>query len=80
MLAVPRLSLAELTRLRADVVAATGVPIDLVSLNDAPVVLAKEIADGGRCLFARTLEAEVEFVTRARAAEPFSPHHRLQSP
>lgn len=41
--------------------------IDLVSLNDASIVLAHEVADSGRCLFARTPEIEVEFVTRARA-------------
>jgi predicted nucleotidyltransferase len=60
------LSLSELTRLRADLVQATGAPIDLLSLNDAPVVLAKEVADSGRCLFSRTPDAEVDFVTTAR--------------
>jgi predicted nucleotidyltransferase len=59
VLAVPPLSLAELTRLRADIVAASGAPVDLVSLDGAPVVLAKEVADSGRCLFVRTPEAEV---------------------
>jgi predicted nucleotidyltransferase len=67
VLAIPPLSVVELTRLRADLVGMTGAPIDLVSLNDAPIVLAKEVADSGRCLFARTPDAEVEFVTRARA-------------
>ena len=67
VLAEPPLSFDDILRLRADVVAATGMPIDLISLNTAPVVLAKEIADGGRCLFSRTPEADVEFVTRARA-------------
>ena len=62
------LPLDELMRLRADAVtAAGGVPIDLVSLNDASVVLAHEIADTGECLFARSPDIEVDFVTRARA-------------
>jgi hypothetical protein len=47
--------------------AATGAPIDLVSLNDASVVLAWEVADSGRCLYARDPDAEIGFVTRARA-------------
>ena len=63
----PPLSLDELMRLRADVVGATGAPIDLVSLNDASVVLAWEVADSGRCLYARDADAETEFVTRARS-------------
>jgi predicted nucleotidyltransferase len=63
----PPLSLDELMRLRADVVGATGAPIDLVSLNDASVVLAWEVADSGRCLYARDADAEIEFVTRARS-------------
>ena len=33
-----------------ELVLATGAPIDLVSLNHAPVVLAWEVADTGRCL------------------------------
>jgi hypothetical protein len=61
------LSLDELVRLRADVLAAAGAAIDLVALNRAPVVLAWEVANTGRCLFARSADAEVKFVTRARA-------------
>lgn len=53
--------------LAADLANATGAPIDLVSLNDAPVVLAHEVADAGRCLHASSPEVETEFVTRARA-------------
>jgi predicted nucleotidyltransferase len=68
VLSEPALSLDELMRLRADAVAAAGgLPIDLVSLNDAPVVLAHEVADAGRCLYARSHDAETEFVIRARA-------------
>jgi predicted nucleotidyltransferase len=63
----PPLSLDELMRLRADLVDATRAPIDLVFLNEASIVLAHEVADSGRCLFARTPEIEVEFVTSARA-------------
>src|ERR1035437_9036563 len=63
----PPLSLDELMRLRADVVGATGAPIDLVSLNDASVILAWEVADSGRCLYARDADAETEFVPRARS-------------
>jgi predicted nucleotidyltransferase len=57
----------ELLRVRADLVLAIGAEIDLVSLNDAPVVLAWEVAESGSCLYARDADAEVEFVTRARA-------------
>jgi len=67
ILSVPSPSLDELMRLRADVVAEARCPVDLVSLGDASVVLAKEVADTGRCLFAASPDIEVEFVTRARA-------------
>jgi predicted nucleotidyltransferase len=39
--------------------------IDLVWLNEAPPVLAREVTDG-ECLYADPPEAETEFVTRAR--------------
>jgi hypothetical protein len=48
-------------------VEAVGGPLDLVSLNRAGIVLAREVADHGICLHAEPPEAEVEFVTRARA-------------
>ncbi|RMH18249.1 MAG: nucleotidyltransferase domain-containing protein [Acidobacteria bacterium] len=67
ILSRPPLELDELMRLRADLVAAAGAGLDLVSLNDASVVLAKEVANGGRCLFARTPEEETDFVVRARS-------------
>jgi hypothetical protein len=38
-----------------------------VSLDDAPIVLAHEVAEHGVCLFARNPEDEVAFVTAARA-------------
>lgn len=63
----PPLSLDELMKRRADLAAATGAPIDLVSLNEAPIVLAHEVVEGGRCLYARTPDIETELVTRTRA-------------
>ena len=63
----PPLTLEDLTKRQADVISLTGVPIDLVSLNDASIVLAHEIVESGTCLYARTPDAETEFVTRARA-------------
>lgn len=62
-----RLGFDDLMRLRADAVAAARMPVDLVDLADAGVVLAHEVAQTGRCLFARDPEDEVTFVTRARA-------------
>lgn len=68
VLTEPALLLDELLRLRADVVAAAGgLPLDLVSLNDASIVLAHEIADTGRCLYARSPDVETEFVVQARS-------------
>jgi len=63
----PALSLDDLMRLRADVVVAAGAPVDLVSLNDAPTVLAHEVAASGKCLYARDPDVETAFVTRAHA-------------
>lgn len=67
VLTEPPLALDELMRLRADLIAITGAGIDLILLNDASVVLAHEVADSGRCLYARTPDLEVDFVTRARS-------------
>ena len=79
VLTAPALSLDELMRLRADLVDATRAPIDLVSLNDASIVLAHEVADSGRCLYASTPDAEVDFVTRARARYwDFKPYRDAQ--
>ena len=63
----PPLAPDELLRVRADLVLAVGGEIDLVSLNDASVVLAWEVADSGECLYASDPDVEVDFVTRARA-------------
>ena len=58
---------------------AGGAPIDLVSLNDASIVLAHEIVESGSCLFALTADIQTEFVTRARARywdfEPYRKEH-----
>jgi predicted nucleotidyltransferase len=62
-----RLGLEDLMRLRADVALETRLPVDLLSLNDAPVLLAREVVDSGLCLFARTDDAQTEFVTRTLA-------------
>jgi predicted nucleotidyltransferase len=67
VLTEPPLSLDDLMRRRADLGPAAGIPLDLVSLNDAPIPLAREIVDSGRCLYARDPDVETQFVTRARA-------------
>jgi len=64
---LPRLTLADLMRLRADAVAVAGMPVDLIDLTDAGVVLSWEVAETGRCLFVRDPDDEAAFVTRARA-------------
>jgi predicted nucleotidyltransferase len=66
ILAVPALDLVERLRLRADLVAATGIPIDLVALEEASIALAFEVVDGGACLFSRSPEDETRFALRAR--------------
>ncbi|HSK75912.1 MAG TPA: nucleotidyltransferase domain-containing protein [Thermoanaerobaculia bacterium] len=62
----PPLDLWELLGLREDVALAVGGAIDLVSLNEAGVVLTREVADTGRCLYANPPELETDFVCRAR--------------
>ncbi|HEY9421277.1 MAG TPA: hypothetical protein VIW92_07685, partial [Thermoanaerobaculia bacterium] len=42
-----------------------GGDIDLVDLNKAGVVLAREVADTGICLYSNPPELEAEFVSRA---------------
>jgi predicted nucleotidyltransferase len=63
----PLLTMSELLRLQADAVAVAGMPVDLIDLDDAGVVLAWEVAETGRCLFARDPDDEIAFITRARA-------------
>lgn len=67
ILATPPLDAGELLRLGAAVTEAVHAPVDLVALDRAPIVLAHEIAEHGRCLFARQPEIETDFVVRARA-------------
>lgn len=62
----PSLGLDELMRLRAAVAGEAGGDVDLVSLNDAPVVLAFEVADTGESLYASSQELVTEFVCKAR--------------
>lgn len=59
------LGLYELLDLKADVAQAAGGEVDLVLLNGASVVLAREVAVTGRCLHADPPELETEFVTRS---------------
>jgi len=63
----PALSVDELVELRAKLVEVVHAEIDLISLNDASIVLAREVADHGVCLYAASEEGETEFVVRARA-------------
>lgn len=67
VLSEPPMSFGELLRLRADLVAEVGEPLDLVSLNDAPILFARQVVDHGRCLYADRPQTEVDFVVRARA-------------
>jgi predicted nucleotidyltransferase len=79
VLTAPVLSLDALVRLRADLVAEAGRPVDLVSLNDAPIVLAHEVVESGVCLFARAADVETDFVTRTRARYwDFKPYRDAQ--
>lgn len=60
------LNVWEFMRLHGDAVQAAGGEIDLVSLNEAGIVLAREVVDTGRCLYADPPELETDFVCRAR--------------
>lgn len=63
----PPLAPAELLQLQGRLQEALpGLPVDLVSLDDAPIVLAHEIVEGGRCLYARSPDEETDLVTRTR--------------
>ena len=79
VLAEPPLSLDELTRRQADLRQATGSPIELISLDVAPVILVHEVVESGACLFARDPDVETEFVTRTRARWwDFKPYREAQ--
>ncbi|HSF43852.1 MAG TPA: nucleotidyltransferase domain-containing protein [Thermoanaerobaculia bacterium] len=62
----PPLGLWELLRLGERTAFAVEGDIDLVSLNEAGVVLAREVANTGRCLYTDPPELETDFVCRAR--------------
>ena len=64
----PSFSREELLAMAARLGSTTGITLDLVPLERAPVVLAHEIANHGTCLLARPPEAETSFVLRARDA------------
>jgi len=68
VLTEPRLEFEELLRLRAALDPVVGDSLDLVSLADASVVLAHQICEYGWCLYCRSNEDEVRFVTQSRAA------------
>ncbi len=63
----PPLALPELLELQGRLQERVGLAVDLVSLDDAPIVLAHEIIEGGRCLYARSPDDETEVVTRTRS-------------
>lgn len=67
ILSEPPLDADALLRLGAAVTEAVRAPVDLIALERAPIVLAHEVAEHGRCLFARRAEVETDFVVRARA-------------
>ena len=52
-------------RLEVTAARAAAIPLDLVPLHRATIVLAREVAATGRCLFARTPEEETDFVVDA---------------
>jgi hypothetical protein len=62
-------------RASADLAADTGLPTDVVVLNDAPATLASRIVTGGRRVYCRDAEADHGFVRdaqlRAADLEPF---------
>lgn len=66
LLTEPELSLDELLRRRADLVLQVGEGLDLVSLNRDAILLHREVAVTGRCLYAADPDLETEFVTRSQ--------------
>lgn len=67
VLTEPALGLDELVELRSRLLDTVHAKIDMTSLNGAPIVLAKEVADHSVCLYAADEEIETEFIVRARA-------------
>lgn len=64
--AEPPFTTDELLRAQGHLQAGLAVAVDLVDLGEAPIALAQEIVEGGRCVFARAPDDETEFVTRTR--------------
>lgn len=62
----PPLDLPALLELQGRLQEALHVAVDLVSLDGAPIVLAHEVIEGGRCLYSRSPDDETELVTRTR--------------
>ena len=61
----PPLEFRDFLKLRAGAVEAARGEIDLVSLNEAGVILTHEVAETGICLYSDAPERETEFVCRA---------------
>ena len=75
----PALSLRQLLTLRAGLAAAVGPGLDLVSIDEASVVLAWEIVEHGECLYAADPSEHLELVTRVRSRYwDFQPFLRTQ--
>lgn len=66
ILTEPELPLDEHLRLRADLVLRVGEGLDLVSLNRDAILLHREVAVTGRCLYAADPDLETEWATRAQ--------------
>jgi len=72
----PPLSLDELMRTRADLVDAIRAPIDLVSLTEASIVLAHEVAVSGW----RALSGAEGLLGLHRRHSPLACHRRTMTP
>lgn len=66
VLALPPMSLAERERLRSALAGAAGRPVDLVALDEAPPLLAREVI-GGRLLLCRDEGEREELEARVMA-------------
>ena len=77
--ATPSIGLHEVTHLEADLVMATGLPVDVVNLNSANPLLQHR-AVSGICLFERDSIAVsdfIEWVLNARRATAYRRNRRL---
>jgi len=64
ILSAEPLALPELLQFQGRLQEGAEFPVDLVSLDGAPIVFAHEIIESGRCVYARTPDDETEVVTR----------------